>query len=163
MDENGGFIKRFRAVGAAESRSSNLELKILKRDRRCGFSFPDFELSRLDLPLSSQTLWELIKAVCILDAASAASQRRSGSRHSLPVNKKPSCPRLIHNRPTFSRIQGNKALKPPNLESRISNLVRCFTYIPSAAGGYFRLKQGVEGGAYPMRYVTTERRRVSRK
>jgi hypothetical protein len=41
--------------------------------------------------------------------------------------------------------------------------VHCFTYIPSAAGGYFRLKQGVEGGAYPMRYVTTERRRVSRK
>jgi hypothetical protein len=41
--------------------------------------------------------------------------------------------------------------------------VRCFTYIPSAAGGYFRLKQGVEGGAYPTRYVTTERRRMSRK
>ena len=38
-----------------------------------------------------------------------------------------------------------------------------YTYIGSAAGGNFRLRQGVEGEAYPMRYVTTERRRMSRK
>jgi hypothetical protein len=44
-----------------------------------------------------------------------------------------------------------------------AHLVHCFTYIRSAAGGYFRLRQGVEGGAYPMRYVTTERRSMSRK
>jgi len=38
-----------------------------------------------------------------------------------------------------------------------------FQLYPKCGRGYFRLRQGAEGGAYPLRHVTTERRGMSRK
>ena len=34
---------------------------------------------------------------------------------------------------------------------------------PKCGRGYFRLRQGASGGAYPLRYVRTERRRMGQK